>query len=270
MKRVLPVLFCAALAVLPSLAQGAGGGRFLASHRAVYDIALETASSASGVTAAGGEMRYQAERHCDGWVNQNSTRLLLRYDDGGTGSLNWSYAASESLAPSVLRARVLETGDDGVESRVSVRAEVKPSGGKAVYNAPSDHEKSLPAGTLFPMSSLADLLDQARAGKLHVAQVVFDGATQDNPYKLFSAVYGAVDAGKRRALEGSFALEARRAWRIRMGYFPIASRRELPEFEVEADYREDGIATDILQDFGDFSLRLTVRELEILPEPECL
>jgi len=43
----------------------------------------------------------------------------------------------------------------------------------------------------------------------------------------------------------------------------------LPEFELSAHYRQDGIADHIIQDFGDFALQVRLGEVEVLPAPDC-
>jgi hypothetical protein len=43
----------------------------------------------------------------------------------------------------------------------------------------------------------------------------------------------------------------------------------LPEFELGARYREDGVADKITQHFENFSLVLSLKELEVLSKPDC-
>ena len=58
-------------------------------------------------------------------------------------------------------------------------------------------------------------------------------------------------------------------WRVRLAYFPTESANDLPEFEIEVDFREDGVAQRIIQDFGDFQLHLTPVQFEALPQKAC-
>ena len=44
---------------------------------------------------------------------------------------------------------------------------------------------------------------------------------------------------------------------------------ESPEFELGVDYRADGIALFILQDFGNFTLNLQLQRLEVFKKPFC-
>lgn len=79
------------------------------------------------------------------------------------------------------------------------------------------------------------------------------------------------------------------AWRMRLAFFPLGLKPAansnatpadstdppaawgagLPDFEIEVDYRADGIAERIYQDFGDFALNLEAAEIEPLARPNC-
>jgi hypothetical protein len=54
-----------------------------------------------------------------------------------------------------------------------------------------------------------------------------------------------------------------------MAFFPYFSSTMLPEFELGAEYRADGVADSITQHFDDFSLKVRLKELEVLPPPDC-
>jgi len=56
---------------------------------------------------------------------------------------------------------------------------------------------------------------------------------------------------------------------MRMAFFPIKSSTAEPEFEVDVDYRADGIANRIRQDFGDFTIDLILDKIKMLKRPIC-
>ena len=100
---------------------------------------------------------------------------------------------------------------------------------------------------------------------------------------------------RRRSVNGLAKVRAagiadRPAWRIRMAFYPLGTGMPLgeqggtehdddapspawaaglPDFEIEVDYRDDGIAERIMQDFGDFALDLEPTKIETLPRPTC-
>lgn len=272
-RRRLAALFFSALTAglvagpLPAVA--AGTTVALSAYRAVYDIRLEKAASGSSVVGADGSVAYRVEQVCGDWTQENRTVLRVRYEDGDERRIAWSHLTWENGAGNRFRARVVEHDNDAGETRVTSRASLGADGGVAQYTAPVAREVPLPSATRFPMQHLAEVLDAAKAGQHHLSRVLFDGGTEDNPYEVNAAVFGPVDARKAAQLAERHGLDVVPAWRIRMAFFPLVSRTGIPDFEVEADYRADGIASDIVQDFGDFSLRLTVREMEALAASDC-
>ena len=64
-------------------------------------------------------------------------------------------------------------------------------------------------------------------------------------------------------------LESEAVRHVRMAFFPAGSKNPEPEFELGVDYRRDGIARAIRQDFGDFVVVLTPESIGTLAGPEC-
>jgi hypothetical protein len=54
-----------------------------------------------------------------------------------------------------------------------------------------------------------------------------------------------------------------------MAFFPYDTTGQLPEFEISAHYRADGIADHITQQFEKFALDVKLTNLQLLPEPDC-
>ena len=79
----------------------------------------------------------------------------------------------------------------------------------------------------------------------------------------------ATKADGVRALFKAAGLGPSTAWPVRMAFFPFRSREPMPEFELGMDYRADGVAERITQDYGDFAIRMVPGEIEVLDRPEC-
>jgi hypothetical protein len=158
----------------------------------------------------------------------------------------------------------------------------------------TDHEdKSMPASAMFPTAHLTSVLERARQGETNFSDIVFDGASTQNPYRVNVFVVGRVMAlsddkkSKPKIIAGSRQVPVIRSksdafkkaslgqlpkspvWRVGLAYFPIQDANDLPEFEIEVDFREDGVAQRIIQDFGDFQLNLTPIQFEALPQKAC-
>lgn len=269
LRHSVPVIgICAVLAAVSAVPVSAGTVA-LASHQAVYDIHLHRAGAGAGVVAAGGRAFYRVERGCDGWQVENRTSLLLTYEGDQTVKQVWSQASWESEDGRSFRSRVAEYRPDGSAERITSRARLGPEGGTALFTEPEDIERALPAQTRFPMAHLQELLDIAAGGGGHLRRVLFDGGNTDNPYTVNVAVLGPADAQSAEAVRKRFDLLATSGWRMHMAFFPFGGRTATPDYEVTGTFRADGIVYELLQDFGTFSLSLTLRELELFGKPDC-
>ena len=242
----------------------------LANHQAAYKITLASAASGGGVASAAGAVLYRFADACEGWTVENRTILRVTGEEGDVSETVWAYTSWESKDGLNFRVRVRETRNGDLTDDLRGKASLERLGGsgKAKYRAPSEAEIDLPAGTQFPTGHMRGLLEKARAGERYVPATVFDGADLDNPYRVGTVLGSAAD-GVRAGFSGWAGLTDMPVWSIQMAFFPVDGPAAVPMFEIGANYREDGIADAILQDFGGLVLRLKLENVELLPDPGC-
>lgn len=279
----------------PAYAAEETGAERLLPHRALYDMTLAEVRQGASVSSARGVMYYRFEPLCDGWEVETRVALRLGYGTSGeqeTIDTKWSFSSFETFDEKRFSFQVDHSQGDSLLEVYDGDAfrDADTGEGKADFYVPGGTETSLPAGTVFPAQHLVRLLDAARGGGTLDHSTVFDGASIVNPYSVNTVVIGRVenaplagllperpriaqiDTDTAKAVPAK--LEAGEAaaqpvWRFRMAYFPVNEPASLPDFELEIDYREDGVATRIEQDFGDFALNLTPSRIETLPYPDC-
>lgn len=267
--RLLHVVVLLGAAVLAG-APAAVGAVDLQSHRAVYRMVLANAQRSSEVVSANGVMVYRFARGCDGWTVENRTFLRLLYENNVEADTLWSFASWESLDGLRFRfhARYEQDGRSLEKLEGEAVLEGREAGGTARFTQPPEKVIVLPPGTAFPTQHVRQMIAAAERGETTLSRVVFDGASLDNPYAV-NAVFGRLGEEAADALAKSAGLPVAPSWWTRMAFFPVGGREEEPEFEMGAHYRADGIADQILQTFDRFSLEVRLRELELLPAPEC-
>lgn len=257
--------------------------RVFTSHRALYDMVLRATSSGSNVSDASGTMYYRFEAMCEGWEVESRVALRLHYGHVGAPEVvetTWTFSSFETYDGAHLTYAVDHKRDGVLMEAFAGEAGKHEAGGDASFNDNDMTAVALPSGTLFPAEHLKRMLEHARAKGGTFKQVVFDGASTDNPYDVNAFVIGRVRDSKLLVSNSetvrqplyvgtSSTSPVKDAWRIRMAYFPYFAPETMPEFEIEVDYREDGIAERMIQDFGDFSLDLTPSRLEMLPSRTC-
>lgn len=264
----LAVPLAAAVGVPAPARAGSVSTAALSGHKAVYDIRLDKAPG-GGVLAAAGTSVYKVDRACSGWTTENLTTLTLTYESEGDFRQMWTMATWESGDGADFRGRVIEYRTEGEVERVTSRAHVGVNGGRAVYSEPEPVERALPKDTRFTMTHLAEVLETAKAGGRQLSRVLFDGGNKDNPYTVNAIVLRQMPAAEASELARRFELPDMPAWRIHMAFFPYGVQTGEPDFEIEGTYRADGIASDVVQDFGSFRLRLKLKELKLTGKPDC-
>lgn len=241
----------------------------LVPHRAVYDMRLASTKSASGISGASGVMTYQFADTCDGWTVENTTVLNFVYNEGGQVATTWDFLTWESKDGQSYRFRVRSTRDGRVVEQVDGTARLSGgNGGTATFTQPEVTTLKLPKGTMFPTHHTDQLLHGAQSGARMFVRPVFDGSGTDGLFDVSAIVGRPTPEGQPTQANGADLLKTP-SWRISMAFFPLTSKEPFPEYEVGLRYHLNGVAEEVLQDFGTFSLKARLDKLEKLPKPDC-
>lgn len=265
-----PAAIGVVLAMVVGLAGAGAAAADFVGHQALYRVSLASAETRSGIVSVRGAVLYRFADVCDGWTAENRTLLRLGYGEGGESETEWSHLSWESKDGLRFRFHLRDARDGELLEELEGEASLTGPGGPGIarFVRPEESDLKLPAGTQFPTHHLMALLDAARSGRRHASGIVFDGASVDNPYSV-GAVLREAPESTSRTLARRARLDERPVWSLRLAFFPFAGREATPKFEVGLSFRDDGIADAIVQDFGDFVLRLTLQDVELLPEPDC-
>ena len=261
MRRAHFLLGLLAVAVTPFAA--AAQAVEMAAHRAVYQLSLAT--SRGEIVAANGTMAYEMVDACDGWAVRQRLRINVTDRDNREVEMGTDYATLESKDGLNMRFTMRQTTETAVTSETDGTAKLERVGGpgEVTYKVPEETTKPLPAGTVFPTPHTAAILDAARAGKKFLSIPLFDGTSatgaQDTSVAIFSW-----DAPAQNRFP---VLSPLRSGRVRIAFFDNkAGASPTPDYELGMRYWENGIADEMTMDFGDFVMKATLVELNILPK----
>lgn len=253
------LLLCA-LAILAPLPAAAAG---LTGQQAVYDLKLEKVRT-HDVTGAAGQMRYDVVDGCTGWGTSQHMTLLVRSVDGSLNKSVTDYTTWEAKDGKTLSFKVSETDNDGKTQLDDAGTATRSgNGGMIDYTTPADTKLALPPGTLFPMAHTEALLAAGAAGKKFISPTLFDGTSADGAQDTFVAVLGHEDHTKSTfpALNGMASSD------VDIAFFTRKHADGTPEFRTRMRYFEDGVATKLVLDFGDFIMTGKLVSLQIPPSP---
>jgi hypothetical protein len=262
--RAVLALSALLVASLPAVPAGAVD---VTPHRAIYDMTLSKSQASSGITAAQGKMQFEWSDGCDGWVVQQHYDLAMSYEESGDVNISIAFVTWESKDGLHYRynVRKLRDGqpDEDLKGEATMAGAGKP--GEAAFSKPDASTVKLDPGTLFPTGHTLALVQAAIAGDNFVSKRVFDGGTVAGP----DQVTAGIGAEHKADPNDPDPLLRKRWWPVRMAFFAADSDGTTPDYELGMDLQEDGIARNMILDYGNFTVKAKLEKIEKLPPPRC-
>lgn len=246
-------------------------GRGLVSHRAAYDVSLARTDARNYRTGVSGVLSLEFHNSCDGYALNQRFFIDTTTEDGQiqTDMLLGSFEARDGHS---FRFRLREQVNGEDEEDLVGRAAMSPrdNGGRVIFTEPAGAELLLPPGAIFPTEHTIRLIAAAQDGQNWLQADVYDGSSAES----YSEVGGFIGRATTREAGGSAeqvpaALKGQRSWRIRLAYFSTARKQDTPDYEIAFRLYENGISDDIIFDYGDYAIRATLRQLDMLPGEGC-
>lgn len=251
---------------LPALAVSAPGNGLaeqLTGQHSVYTLGLSKLRT-HDITGATGQMTYDVVDGCTGWATTQHMTLIIRNVDGSLTKSVTDYITWESKDGKTLSFQVRERDNDGKTKIVDAGTATHngpDNSGVVSYTTPANVQLKLPAGSLFPTQHTEALLAAGRAGDKFIAPLLFDGTSSDGTQASFITVLGhnAPKKGKWPALDKVASTD------VDIAFFPRKNDDETPEFRTAMSYYENGVASDLVMDFGDFVMSGKLTSLNVPP-----
>ncbi|PWS36008.1 DUF1849 domain-containing protein [Falsiroseomonas bella] len=236
----------------------------MAAHRAAYRLDLGEARN-SGITGVRGAMVFDVQDACEGWATRQRMTMTIVDRDGREIETVSDYATYEAKDNSSLRFSLTQTTEGAVSQRVAGEASLQPDGsGRVTFTEPSGRTEELPAGTILPTRHTVLSIETARAGRRILTAPLFDGTTDEGAQDTTTIISAwSPPQGQPRFPMLADLSSAR----IRIAFFErgaAGSGASQPEYEVGLRYFENGVADEIVMDFGEFSVTGQLLELQPL------
>ena len=101
--------------------------------------------------------------------------------------------------------------------------------------------------------------------------MVYDGSEGAQSYIAVSFI-GAQATGVNQSGKGAEALGGQKAWPVSISYFATANEQAgegTPAYQVSFRMFENGVAGDLVLDYGDFALTGELAVYEAVDQPPC-
>ena len=268
--RILIWAMLAALGASPVMAAS------IAPHRAIYDLNLLRVSQGASLSSVEGRLAFEIQgSRCEGWTT--SFRMANRFgpSEGDVRTVDTQSTSYESGDSLDLRYNQKEfiNGSQQSETRIKVSRDGTGAEGKGEQGTEGSAPFTVPPGAMFPMQHQLKLMDMAAAGESRDSSLIYDGS---DGAKLFRAI---TFIGKRKepgtnqrdvANPEASILSGLPAWPVSISYYPATEGQgDTPEYQVSFDLYENGVATGLVLDYGEFALSGNLRKLEALGGEPC-
>ncbi len=264
MKRPLALFALLAMSSAPSLVPGCAKADGITGQHALYKLILSKLRT-HDITGATGEMRFDVVDGCTGWATTQHMTLILRNVDGSLQKSVTDYITWESKDGKTLTFTLRESDNDGKEQIDDAGiATHKPDGSGIVsYTTPASTQIRLPPGTLFPMQHTNALLAAGRQGQVFISPLLFDGTSANGADATFVTILG--HHGPETTPWA--ALNTVPSTDVDIAFFDRKNDDENPGFRSSMRYFDDGVATNMVMDFGDFVMNADLTQLAIPASP---
>jgi hypothetical protein len=256
--------------VTPTIAQT------LAAHRAFYALEATKLDAGSGYSSIDGKLAYELTGNvCDGY--SVSFRIVNNYvqTEKSPQLIDTQLATWESGDGLEMNFRQKQYLNSSLQSeqKLDVKRSKTGSEAKGVMTAPKDLEYTVPGEAVFPSTHLLRLIGDAEKGLNHDVSLVYDGSDDDKTFKAVTFI------GKKRE-PGTFApdagnpetaaLKGLASWPMSVSYYSLEKdASDTPVYQSSFNVYENGIATELLLDYGSYALKGQLTKLELLTSGTC-
>ena len=241
-------------------------------HRGLYDMSLVKANSGSGISGVAGKMAVEWHNSCTGWAFQYQSVIDVTFEEGTPVRLTSNATSWESSDGTDYRFDVRHLTNGKEMERIEGVAKLSgdKGGGYSLFNHPKPTKFDLPGGTLFPVAHSMAIVRAAKGGKSpqFVSRNIFDGMDVKGLYQV-NAIIGPVMPPKIGFRVNGDAMKKMASWPVSLAYFAVKSGQPTPDHEIKMRLFANGVADDLVMDFGSFIVRARLGQVDLLDPPAC-
>lgn len=269
--------FIACLAVGAGATPAAYAGsaaKMLVSHRAVYEMSLDQADDSSHIASARGRMVYEAvNMGCEGLAVNQRVVFDMTFDDGLEALSDLRHVSYEVFDGSLFRFSMRRYFNSEISEDHDGQAVRQDNGEVRLILKNDSEERILAAGVMFPNAYLTRVIEAAMQEERFFESHVFDGSDLNQNLSATSIIGAAALPGlsleERGAGIDAAPLKTALSWPVTISYFENDSQDSTPQFVLSMRIFENGVASSIYFDYGNFQMTGKLSMLEFLDQEPC-
>jgi len=235
--------------------------QYLISHRGIYDLALERADDKTGIHALTGRMVYEfTGSACEGFTTKFRYVSRLEMEENAPRIHDQQTQLFESADGTQLSILNKNYTNSQIENEFEATAWQRDNGIVVEVNKPETKTHHL-SPALFPNLQMIEMLQKAKIGVNFYQTILYDNFETGDKITQATVVIGA------QRMNGANDTPV---WPITISYFDDEKNPDgLPSYQSRFLLDDRGISHDIVFDYGDFSMRGTLTQLDILQPSAC-
>jgi hypothetical protein len=249
----------------------------LVPHRAIYEMTLDEARSASGVTGIDGRMVFELTGSpCDGYSLHMRMVTQMTDSQGQSNMTDLRSSTWEQGDGNKFRFQSAQYLNDKLGDVTMGRA-VREDPREAIevkLSQPSRAELALAGQVFFPTQHSIALIEKALSGENVFQARIYDGSEKGRKVYETTAFIGTLvkpgaEGAKLEAAAKEKNLGELSSWPVSIGYFEPKEGDLIPSYQIDFRLYENGVSRELSIDYGDFSIDGRLTSLEYLQAKEC-
>ena len=248
----------------------------LTPHRAIYQVTLDDARSASGITGIDGRMVFEfSGSECDGYSLNMRMVTQMTDSQGQTNLTDLRSSTWEQGNGQKFRFQSAQYLNDKLGDVTMGRAtrNVPDTAVEVKLSQPGHAELNLSGQVLFPTQHSIALMNAAQEGEALLQAQIYDGSEKGQKvYETTAFIGKPVAAGTEDKIETPAkdkGLAELISWPVSIGYFESKGGDLTPSYQIDFRLYANGVSRELLIDYGDFTVHGTLTSLEYLKPTKC-
>jgi len=240
----------------------------LDSYEAVYRLSLARGNIASGVLGYDGLLMISWSGDCEGYTSSQRIAADISTIAGGQVLNEISSTAWETRDLTQFRFGSITkiNGDVTEDSRGNVERATPTASSEVKFDKPDKKSVALTGQVLFPTQYTIAAIRAAKSGRRVFTADLYDGSLEHIPYQAITVFGSMVEPPAEGDESTPEMLRSQSYWPAQVGYHSKEMSEGIPEFEVSMRFYENGVATHLVLDYGDFALNGELLALNALTD----
>lgn len=251
----------------PSNAEDMATSAGFQAHKATYEISTKKVQSGSPIINVTGTMDYSWSVDCEGWLSRHKFDLTYEYTENPSVKSVSEFSTFERFDTKQFSFISQRKRNGAVSENTRGYAKRNNDGkGEVLFTKPPELSFDLPNNTQFPMQHTLSVLQSIKNNKKFYNAMIFDGSDKDGPVEVNAFIGKPLKPRtqtKGREIDNSLLQSTART--VRLAFFPLKDQSATSSYEMDIVFHENGVISDMMVDYSDFTVRQKLIALETVP-----